>query len=90
MRFAVIARVGSTPAILCWLSNISHHPNELLAGEFEQPEVFRLLSTVGIPGQYIGDGACLVARRPVIRLDERGRTLQVSFTADEPSLAGAT
>jgi trimethyllysine dioxygenase len=45
----------------------------------EQPEVFTLLTTVEIPGQYIGDGAYLAARRPVIRLDERGRTLQVSY-----------
>lgn len=40
---------------------------------------YDILTKVDIPGQYIGDGAYLVAQRPVFRLDPRGRLLQVSF-----------
>ena len=37
-----------------------------------------LLSTIDIPGRYIGDGAHLVARRPVLRYAD-GRLRQVSY-----------
>lgn len=42
------------------------------------PEHLDVLSTVDIPGQYIGDGAHLMARRPVLR-HENGRLVQVSY-----------
>jgi len=47
--------------------------------EQKHPEAYRLLGTVPIPGQYIGDGAHLVAQRPVLRHDGSGRLVQVSF-----------
>lgn len=47
--------------------------------EQSHPQAYRLLSTVPIPGQYVGDGAYLVARRPVFRRDESERLIQVSF-----------
>lgn len=43
------------------------------------PKAFELLSTVSIPGQYIGDGAYLCAQRPVARIDENGRFIQISY-----------
>jgi trimethyllysine dioxygenase len=43
------------------------------------PEHYETLSTVEVPGQYIGDGAHLVARRPVFRHDSAGALVQVSF-----------
>ena len=43
------------------------------------PEHYDTLSTVEVPGQYVGDGAHLVARRPVFRHDGAGRLVQVSF-----------
>ena len=42
------------------------------------PAAFRLLSETDIPGQYVGDGVHLVARRPALR-HEGGRLTQVSF-----------
>jgi trimethyllysine dioxygenase len=44
-----------------------------------QPELFDVLSTVAIPGQYIGDGAHLMAARPVFRHDHTGTLVQVSY-----------
>ncbi|HEV7417123.1 MAG TPA: TauD/TfdA family dioxygenase [Tianweitania sediminis] len=44
-----------------------------------QPEVYDTLSSIPVPGQYIGDGAYLVAQRPVFRHDARGKLIQVSF-----------
>ena len=44
-----------------------------------QPELFEVLSTVAIPGQYIGDGAHLMAARPVFRHDHTGTLVQVSY-----------
>jgi len=43
------------------------------------PEHYRTLSTVVVPGQYLGDGAHLVAARPVFRHDHAGALVQVSF-----------
>jgi trimethyllysine dioxygenase len=42
---------------------------------------FEVLSEVAIPGQYIdeGRGIHLMARRPLFRLDESGKLLQVSY-----------
>ncbi|MGB1239391.1 MAG: clavaminate synthase family protein [Pseudomonadales bacterium] len=44
----------------------------------DYPQEYALLSRVDIPGQYIGDGAYLVAQRPVFR-HQNGRLIQVSF-----------
>ncbi|WP_271274116.1 clavaminate synthase family protein [Aliamphritea hakodatensis] len=46
--------------------------------KLNHPEAYELLSHVEIPGQYIGDGAYLVAQRPVFH-HKNGRLLQVSF-----------
>jgi trimethyllysine dioxygenase len=43
------------------------------------PHHFATLSTVAIPGQYIGDGSHLMAARPVLRHDSTGALVQVSF-----------
>ena len=45
----------------------------------KMPEHFTTLSTVAVPGQYIGDGAHLMAARPVFRHDHAGHLVQVSF-----------
>lgn len=45
----------------------------------QAPEHFRTLSTVAVPGQYIGDGSHLMAARPVFRHDHTGTLVQVSF-----------
>ena len=44
-----------------------------------EPELFETLSTVAIPGQYIGDGSHLMAARPVFRHDHTGALVQVSY-----------
>ncbi len=44
-----------------------------------QPEAYDVLSRVDVPGQYIGDGAHLMASRPVFRHDHSGELAQVSF-----------
>jgi trimethyllysine dioxygenase len=44
-----------------------------------EPELFDVLSTVAIPGQYIGDGAHLMSARPVFRHDHAGALVQVSY-----------
>ena len=43
------------------------------------PALFDVLSSVSIPGQYIGDGAHLMAARPVLRHDHNGALVQVSY-----------
>ena len=45
----------------------------------EHLDLFEVLSSVVVPGQYIGDGAHLMAARPVFRHDHTGRLVQVSF-----------
>lgn len=45
----------------------------------ENPRQYEVLSTVLVPGQYIGDGAHLMAMRPLLRHDHEGRLVQVSF-----------
>jgi trimethyllysine dioxygenase len=42
------------------------------------PEVYATLNTVEVTGRYIGDGAHLMATRPVLR-HEHGRLVQVTF-----------
>jgi len=44
-----------------------------------EPEVFETLSSVAVPGQYIGDGSHLMAARPVFRHDHNGTLVQVSY-----------
>jgi trimethyllysine dioxygenase len=44
-----------------------------------EPDLFEVLSTVAIPGQYIGDGSHLMAARPVFRHDHHGTLVQVSY-----------
>ncbi len=43
------------------------------------PELYDVLATVVIPGHYLGDGAHLMAARPVLRHDGFGQLVQVSF-----------
>jgi trimethyllysine dioxygenase len=45
----------------------------------EEPHHFDVLSSVAVPGQYIGDGSHLIAARPVFRHDATGALVQVSF-----------
>jgi trimethyllysine dioxygenase len=42
------------------------------------PEAYETLASIEVTGQYIGDGAHLVATRPVLRHDQ-GRLVQVTF-----------
>lgn len=44
-----------------------------------QPEHYETLSSVQVPGQYVGDGVHLMASRPVFRHDHSGELVQVSF-----------
>lgn len=44
-----------------------------------RPDLYDVLSRVHVPGQYIGDGAHLMASRPVFRHDPSGELAQVSF-----------
>jgi trimethyllysine dioxygenase len=43
------------------------------------PDAYEVLSTVEVPGQYLGDGSHLMAARPVFRHDRSGTLVQVSF-----------
>jgi trimethyllysine dioxygenase len=45
----------------------------------QEPDLFDVLSTVAIPGQYIGDGSHLMAARPVFRHDHNDTLVQVSY-----------
>ncbi len=42
-------------------------------------DLFKILSTVEVPGNYIGDGVFLEAKRPIFKLDSNKEILQVSF-----------
>ena len=44
-----------------------------------EPDHYGVLSSVAVPGQYIGDGSHLMAARPVFRHDDAGALTQVSF-----------
>ena len=44
-----------------------------------EPDLYEVLSSVEVPGQYIGDGSHLMASRPVFRHDHTGELTQVSF-----------
>ncbi|MCZ3389476.1 MAG: trimethyllysine dioxygenase [Actinomycetia bacterium] len=45
----------------------------------QNPVHYETLATVLVPGQYIGDGAHLMAARPLLRHDHNGNLVQVSF-----------
>jgi trimethyllysine dioxygenase len=47
----------------------------------EHPVAYQLLTEVAIPGQYLdhGRGIHLMARRPLLRLDDSGELVQVSY-----------
>ncbi len=45
----------------------------------QNPAHYETLSTVLVPGQYIGDGAHLMAARPLLRHNHNGNLVQVSF-----------
>ena len=40
---------------------------------------FKILSSIEVPGKYVGDGVFLQAQRPILRLDKKDRIIQVSF-----------
>ena len=42
-------------------------------------KMFEILSTVEVPGNYIGDGVFLKAQRPIFKLDKKDKIIQVSF-----------
>jgi trimethyllysine dioxygenase len=44
-----------------------------------EPELYQVLSTLPVPGRYLGDGVHLRAERPVFRHDADGVLEQVSF-----------
>ncbi|NNE10985.1 MAG: trimethyllysine dioxygenase [Ilumatobacter sp.] len=44
-----------------------------------EPELYEVLSTVRVPGQYVGDGVHLRAERPILRHGPDGVLEQVSF-----------
>lgn len=44
-----------------------------------EPELYDVLATVDVPGQYVGDGVHLMASRPVLRHRRDGVLEQVSF-----------
>ncbi len=45
----------------------------------ENNQMFNLLSTINVTGNYIGDGVFLKAERPIFKLNKKNELLQVSF-----------
>lgn len=45
----------------------------------KNPKHYEILSTVAVPGQYIGDGSHLMSARPILRHGPDGNLVQVSF-----------
>ena len=45
----------------------------------ENSEIFDLLATVNVTGNYIGDGVFLKAERPIFRINKKNEIIQVSF-----------
>tara|TARA_A100000164_G_scaffold374687_1_gene408192 strand:- start:483 stop:1580 length:1098 start_codon:yes stop_codon:yes gene_type:complete len=45
----------------------------------ENNEMFELLSSVNVTGNYIGDGVFLKAERPIFRINKKNEIIQVSF-----------
>ena len=72
----------------CLVANCTGGENVLIDGfriaeimQRDAPADFQLLTEVAIPGQYIdeGRGIHLMARRPLFRLDDSGKLVQVSY-----------
>ena len=42
-------------------------------------EIFKILSSVEVKGQYFGDGVVLEAERPILKLNSKNELIQVSF-----------
>lgn len=45
----------------------------------DDPEAFALLTTIGVTGQYLGDGVHLRATHPIIALDDRGEVGRIAY-----------
>ena len=45
----------------------------------ENKEIYEILSNVEVPGNYIGDGVFLEARRPIFKMNSDNELIQVSF-----------
>jgi trimethyllysine dioxygenase len=45
----------------------------------EYPEYFKILSSINIPGRYIKTDTYLEAKRPLFRVNDEGKVVQVSF-----------
>ena len=45
----------------------------------ENKEIYEILSNVEVPGNYIGDGVFLEARRPIFKMNSDKELIQVSF-----------
>ena len=70
----------------CLKKNSTGGENQLVDGlaiaekmRKENPEYFKILSTINIPGRYIKTDTYLEARRPLFRLNDQGMIVQVSF-----------
>ena len=45
----------------------------------EQKDLYEILSSVEVPGNYVGDGVCLESKRPIFKLNSNKEIVQVSF-----------
>jgi trimethyllysine dioxygenase len=72
----------------CLAAECTGGENQLIDGfrvaqiiERDDPEAYRILTEVAVPGQYLdyGRGVHLMARRPLLRLDDSGALAQVSY-----------
>ena len=45
----------------------------------ENKDIYDLLTSIEVTGQYIGDGVILESKRPILRLNSKKELLQVSF-----------
>ena len=52
----------------------------------ENKEIYEILSNVEVPGNYIGDGVFLEARRPIFKMNSDNELIQVSFNNYDLSL----
>ena len=70
----------------CLKKNSVGGENQLIDGlaiaekmRIEYPESFKILSSINIPGRYIKTDTYLEAKRPLFRLNDEGKIVQVSF-----------
>jgi alpha-ketoglutarate-dependent taurine dioxygenase len=70
----------------CLKKNSIGGENQLVDGlaiaekmRIEYPEFFKILSKINIPGRYIKTDTYLEAKRPLFRLNNEGKVVQVSF-----------